>query len=115
MPAEWERQWGVMLTWPHEQTDWFCYLDDITETHLQMADAITRHEHLLVVEPVCGYAQRLLEARLSPTQLQRVVCHTCESNDTWARDHGPITLVGDDGSLLALDFRFNGWGEKFPA
>lgn len=115
MPAEWERQWGVMLTWPHEQTDWSCYLDDITETYLQMADAITRHEHLLVVEPVCGYAQRLLEARLSPTQLQRVVCHTCESNDTWARDHGPIALVGDDGSLLALDFRFNGWGEKFPA
>ena len=115
MPGEWEQQWGVMLTWPHEQTDWACYLDDITETYLQMADAITRHEHLLVVEPVHGYAERLLQTRLSPTQQQRVVYHTFESDDTWARDHGPITLVGNDGALRSLDFHFNGWGKKFPA
>ena len=115
MPAEWEKQWGVMLTWPHEETDWACYLDDITETYLQLADIITRHEYLLVVEPSRGYAERLLQERLSPTQLQRVVCHTCLSDDTWARDHGPITLVGSDESLRSLDFHFNGWGEKFPA
>ena len=37
------------------------------------------------------------------------------SNDTWARDHGFITLVDDEGHARLLDFRFNGWGEKFPA
>ena len=37
------------------------------------------------------------------------------SNDTWARDHGFITLVDDQGHARLLDFCFNGWGEKFAA
>jgi agmatine/peptidylarginine deiminase len=36
------------------------------------------------------------------------------TNDTWARDHGFITLVSDEGEPpRLLDFKFNGWGEKF--
>ena len=89
LPAEWEPQSGVQLTWPHEQTDWADMLDEVTATYEAMAQAIRCREPLLVVGP--------------PT------------NDTWARDHGFITLVCDDGSPLLLDFCFNGWGEKFPA
>jgi agmatine deiminase len=37
-----------------------------------------------------------------------------DTNDTWARDFGPIT-VEDEGRPLLLDFGFNGWGLKFPA
>ena len=89
LPAEWEPQWGVQLTWPHAQTDWAPMLSDITATYEEMAREIATREHLLVVgEP---------------------------SNDTWARDHGFITLVDDEGHARLLDFRFNGWGEKFPA
>jgi agmatine/peptidylarginine deiminase len=91
LPAEWEPQSGVQLTWPHADTDWAPMLDDITETYRQMAEAIKRYEPVLVVEP--------------PT------------NDTWARDHGFITLVPQTPNLepRLLDFKFNGWGEKFPA
>ena len=107
LPAEWEPQSGVQLTWPHEGTDWAPMLDEITETYRQMKAAIERYEPVIVVQP--------------PT------------NDTWARDHGFITLVpkrlqsSDDYRLqtldyrlqnsepILLDFRFNGWGEKFPA
>ena len=91
LPAEWEPQSGVQLTWPHADTDWAPMLDEITETYRQMAEAIKRYEPVLVVEP--------------PT------------NDTWARDHGFITLVPQTPNLepRLLDFKFNGWGEKFPA
>ena len=41
MPAEWEPQAFVQLTWPHADTDWQPMLDEITETYVQMADAIT--------------------------------------------------------------------------
>jgi agmatine deiminase len=44
----------------------------------------------------------------------RVRLHNIASNDTWARDHGPVTVM-DDGQPLLLDFTFNGWGGKFDA
>ena len=89
LPAEWERQSMVQLTWPHAKTDWAYMLSEITQTYEEMAAAIRKYEELLVVgEP---------------------------SNDTWARDHGFITLVDDEGGARLLDFCFNGWGEKFEA
>ncbi len=36
------------------------------------------------------------------------------SNDTWARDHGPLTVFIDNKPVL-YDFTFNGWGGKFEA
>ena len=39
----------------------------------------------------------------------------CPTNDTWARDHGFISLVDDNGHRRLLDYKFNGWGEKFEA
>jgi agmatine/peptidylarginine deiminase len=35
-------------------------------------------------------------------------------NDTWARDHGAITVI-EKGKPVLLNFRFNGWGMKFAA
>ena len=114
LPAEWEPQWGVMLTWPHEDTDWKPYLAEITETYVQMAREIVRREWLLIVVPKAEFVPE--EVR----QMERVVIFECPTDDTWARDHGPIVLVKESRSqgvkeLRWLDFRFNGWGEKFPA
>ena len=30
LPAEWTRQSGVQLTWPHAATDWAYMLDEVT-------------------------------------------------------------------------------------
>ena len=119
LPAEWEPQSLVMLTWPHQNTDWAPYLDEITRTYVEMADAITQYEKLLVVTPNPVEVGATLSKYLSSRQMAQVVISHCKTNDTWARDHGPITLVGteNDGlqKLLCLDFRFNGWGDKFPS
>ena len=89
MLAEWEKQSCVQLTWPHAGTDWAPILDEITAVYKQMVQEIGKHEPVLVVDDI-------------------------PHNDTWARDHGFIS-VEEDGRLLLLDFKFNGWGEKFPA
>jgi agmatine deiminase len=44
----------------------------------------------------------------------RALLYICPSNDTWARDHGPITVLRG-GRPLLLDFVFNGWGGKYDA
>ena len=111
LPAEWEPQWGVQLTWPHAQTDWAPMLSEITATYEEMAREIAKREHLLVVAPTVPEPVEGVED-LSPLNSKFLILN---SNDTWARDHGFITLVDDEGHARLLDFCFNGWGEKFPA
>lgn len=119
LPAEWEPQSAVMITWPHGDTDWKPYLREITNTYLELSEAITRFEHLLVVTPIPESTRKMLSERLSAEQMKRVHLYEIDSNDTWARDHGPITLVSRNrrSSFIVpihlLDFKFNGWGEKF--
>lgn len=119
LPAEWEPQSAIMLTWPHANTDWKPYLRQITNTYLELAEIITRFEHLLVVTPIVESTKNMLSERLSAEQMGRIHFFEIDSNDTWARDHGPITLVsrGKNNSHIVpihlLDFKFNGWGEKF--
>ena len=115
LPPEWAAQSMVQLTWPHAGTDWKDCLDDIDDTYVAMAEAITRYEKLLIVTPEEGRVKALLTAKLSERQMRNIVFHHCETNDTWARDHGFITLTCGDGEPVLLDFKFNGWGDKFPA
>jgi agmatine/peptidylarginine deiminase len=105
MMAEWEPQSMVQLTWPHKDTDWAPILPEITSVYEEMAREIAKRESLLIVAP------EGLTSHLSPLTSYLL---TLTSNDTWARDHGFIS-VEDNGNLILLDFCFNGWGEKFEA
>ncbi len=51
LPAEWEQQSGIQLTWPHANTDWKPYLEDITKVFVDMAKVITSEELLVVATP----------------------------------------------------------------
>ena len=106
MPAEWEKQRAVQLTWPHKDTDWASLLDEITTVYEEMAREISKREELIVVGP---------EDMVQPLVNCQYV--KCPSNDTWARDHGFITVVWEkeEQEKILLDFCFNGWGEKFTA
>ena len=113
LPAEWEKQGFVQLTWPHEDTAWYA-LPQVLDCYVAVAKAITRYEPLLVVcrdkaECLSDMAARGWE----PTANVRFV--ECPLNDTWARDHGAISVWGNNGEKCIEDFVFNGWGLKFGA
>jgi agmatine/peptidylarginine deiminase len=113
LPAEWEPQSGIQLTWPHTHTDWQPYLEDITKVFINMAKVITNEEILIVVTPEIDAVRKLLTKELKISQLNNVVFYEIDTNDTWARDHAPLTLISDNNQTRILDFKFNGWGEKF--
>ena len=116
MPAEWEHQRMMQLTWPHSDTDWAYCLDDITDTFLTLAQTIARYEKLLVVTPHPHDTRKALADRMTDEELQNVTVCQCPTNDTWARDHGALTLLGTEpDDMRLLDFQFNGWGKKFEA
>lgn len=114
LPAEWAPQSGVQLTWPHAGTDWNYMLEEVTETYVRMAYEIAQREPLLIVTPEPEQVRELLKKRFPAKILENVRLFECPTNDTWARDHGFLTVFGTNGAEL-MDFRFNGWGGKFEA
>lgn len=112
---EWYPQSGVQLTWPHAATDWAYMLPEVTECYLRLAFEIARREPLLIVAPEPKPVERLLREKLPAAVCDNIVFAACPTNDTWARDHAFLTVGGGSAGLELLDFRFNGWGDKFES
>ncbi|THB71030.1 MAG: agmatine deiminase family protein [Gammaproteobacteria bacterium] len=115
LPAEWETQSAVLIIWPHEDTDWRPYLEQVTKTYLEIARAILARQKLVV----CFHNELLKKATLELFSLQNIsttnlICFIAPNNDTWARDSGPITVY-DNNEPVLLDFIFNAWGGKFQS
>jgi agmatine deiminase len=112
LPAEWEEQDGILLAWPHEQSDWFPVLAQVEPVYTEIARQVSRFQRVLIVAPE---RRRVLEQlRTAGADMTRITVFEIPTNDTWTRDFGPITVYEDDEPVL-LDFGFNGWGLKFPA
>ena len=111
-PAEWHRQEMVQLTWPHENTDWNYMLEEVEACFVELAKAISAREKLLIVAPDTETIYNKLKE--NKATMGNITMFKCETNDTWARDHGFITLLGDNVPHY-VDFCFNGWGRKFEA
>jgi agmatine deiminase len=110
LPAEWAPQSAVQFTFPHAESDWAELLEEVTPCFVACIEAVSRYEKALVV---CR-DRRETAALLSGACQDNLILVECPSNDTWARDHGAITIE-EDGQWVLLDFMFNGWGLKFPA
>lgn len=108
LPAEWERHGGVILAWPHADTDWAPILDEVSDCFENIIRAVAAEEIAIVIAPDTSVPRSRLAG------LDNVLYVTLPTNDTWARDFGPITVL-ENGTPVMYDFRFNGWGLKFPA
>lgn len=112
LPAEWEEQDGVLLAWPHENTDWRPFLTEVEPVFIEIARQVSQLERVLIIAPDRETVlKKLCHAGAVP---ERITIHEIDSNDTWTRDFGPITVFAE-GRPLLLDFTFNGWGLKFAA
>ena len=109
-PAEWESVGAVVVAWPHEATDWSYMLDEIRECYAGLIAALSRHVRVIIIGPEAPDHYWLKDCVNSNIQFVRV-----DTNDTWVRDYGPLTLVASDGSRHYVDYKFNGWGLKFAA
>lgn len=111
MPAEWAPQSAIQLTWPHRNTDWAYMLDEVEECFVNLAREIAARQLLLIVTPE---PEQVRNRIAHVVNMDKVRIVECNSNDTWARDHGGITVYVD-GEPVVYDFAFNGWGLKFAA
>jgi agmatine/peptidylarginine deiminase len=108
LPAEWAPQSAVLLTWPRPEGDFSKWFDAVDRNFVALAAAISHFQTILVSHATAPekLRERLIRAGVPA---ERVRAYKVPSNDVWARDHGPITVLREK-KLVHLDFRFNGWG-----
>ncbi|MBE0596889.1 MAG: agmatine deiminase family protein [Desulfuromonadales bacterium] len=112
LPAEWETQDGVLLAWPHAESDWLPLLAAVEPVYTEIVRQVSRFERVLLVAPDRRRVSEML--RQAGAAMERVAIFEIPTNDTWARDFGPLTVYEGERPVL-LDFGFNGWGLKFAA
>jgi agmatine deiminase len=112
LPAEWENQDGILLAWPHQETDWHNQLPEVCTVYAELIRQIVRFEKVLLVAPDPDEVRSYL-SRKGIDQSNITFC-AIATNDTWTRDYGPITIEVN-GQPALFDFGFNGWGLKFAA
>lgn len=108
VPAEWEKQSFLQLTFPHENSDWKYLLNEATSCFIEIIETTALFQRVLVI---CDDVERV-KSFFSSTQ--NIYFVQAESNDTWARDHGGISVIENDTAVVH-DYVFNGWGKKFEA
>jgi agmatine deiminase len=109
MPAEWEKQRAVLISFPHEETDWAeDDLEAALSPFIRIAQAITYKEAVYII---CKDKEKISSMFCSTRNMTFIEIPT---NDTWIRDYGYISIK-EEGETKLLDFTFDGWGGKFEA
>ena len=115
LPAEWARQAGVMLAWPHKHTDWISSLNAVEFTYIEIAREIARRERLLIICCDNDHQVRVCDRlRTEAINLAAIAFAIVPFNDTWVRDYGSLTVLCGRAPKL-LNFQFNAWGGKYAA
>lgn len=115
MPAEWEPQAAVWLSWPHRQKTWPAHFRPIPGKFAEIVATISRFEEvrLNIAKPLQPRAWSLLNR--SRADLARVEFYAHPTNDAWCRDHGPIFVKhSGSGEVAVTDWQYNSWGGKYP-
>lgn len=108
MPAQWEKQQAIILTWPHSQSGFCDNLYPIETLYYQLVSLISQEQQVWIN----ASDESLARLKNLYKTNSNVRIFNINSNDCWARDHGAISLYVD-GNLELQNFHFNGWGNKF--
>jgi agmatine deiminase len=116
LPAEWEPQAAVWFTWPQNLDTWTAVHDGAKKAYRTFIAEALRFTDVCLLASTPDLRQALQNefdpiARNGGHRIQVLLCPT---NDSWIRDYGSLTVRAKDGSLVAMDFRFNSWGGKYP-
>jgi agmatine deiminase len=115
MPAEWETQEAVWLSWPHNRKTWPGHFRPIPPKFAEIVAAISVREkvRINIARSLQPRARALINR--AKAVLENVEFYNHPTNDAWCRDHGPIFVKNDrTGEIAVTDWMHNAWGGKYP-
>ncbi|RDI56260.1 agmatine deiminase family protein [Flavobacterium glaciei] len=110
-PAEWEKQQGILLCFPHNGKDWPGKYEAVQWAFVEFIKKVAIFETVFLVvadENQKEKVNAMLEtAHVELTNISYIIHKT---NRSWMRDSGPI-IVKNGSEREALNFNFNGWAK----
>jgi len=111
LPAEWEKQQGILLCFPDNGNDWPGKYQAIQWAFVEFIKKVTSYEPLFLVVSdetlKSKVIDMLVRAHVNLNQVEFIIQKT---NRSWMRDSGPI-IVKNGNDREALNFNFNGWAK----
>ncbi|WP_339903518.1 agmatine deiminase family protein [uncultured Cyclobacterium sp.] len=111
-PAEWEKQRGVLLCFPHNGNDWPGKYQAIQWAFIEFIKKITQYESVFLIVKDDSQQNKvggmLAKANVN---LAKVIFIQKKTNRSWMRDAGPIIVETAEGGKEAINFNFNGWAK----
>ena len=110
-PAEWEKQQGILLCFPHNGNDWPGKYEAIQWAFVEFIKKVAEVEEVILVvasEKLKLKVNGLLETAHVKISNVSYIIH--KTNRSWMRDSGPI-IVQNGNRREALNFNFNGWAK----
>lgn len=113
MPAEWEPQERIWLSWPHAKADWPGKFAPVPWVFAEMVRVITGSGQRmgLLVKDEKAYNEATDMLNRSGVNLELVDLVETPTNRGWLRDCGPIWVRDGMGELVALNWKFNAWAK----
>lgn len=109
VPSETEPHARTWMAWPSTPAVYGgpgAYYESVQEALGRLAAAIAENEPVAMA---AAASEHELAAKLCGPKVELVDIAT---DDMWVRDSGPVFVRTDDGAIAAVDFSFNGWGNK---
>ena len=115
MPAEWERQEAVWLSWPHNRKTWPENFRTIPAVFAAVAAQISRRENVRINAARRHHQRARSMVEKAGGDMAKVEFFNHPTNDAWCRDHGPIFVRSNrTGEVAVTDWKYNAWGGKYP-
>jgi agmatine deiminase len=111
-PPEWSPHKAVWIGFPSDPALWVDDLEPAQDQVAAFARAVWADGKGERVKLVCANGEAAERAVALKTGAEM---HVLPFFDIWLRDTGPLVVTDDAGAPLALDFRGNGWGGKYPS
>jgi agmatine deiminase len=110
-PAEWEKQQGILLCFPHNGKDWPGKYEAIQWAFVEFIKKIATFEQVFLIVADEDLKAKVIETLETATvQMANISFIIYKTNRSWMRDSGPI-IVKNGTKREALNFNFNGWAK----
>ena len=116
MPAEWEPQEAIWISWPHNEETWLYMLNEVEESYVQFVKALhTAQKVKILINGKDAEIKAIIKLKKADVALSQVIFYQIKTIDAWIRDYGPTFVVNPYAKqkLAMVKWIFNAWGNKY--